>query len=131
MNLCKPILCLAIACACTLGRAEDNDLIRRLRSEDALTRSKAAQSIYESTSDPDQALLPILFEVLLRPRNGTPKEQIIALTAGHYAQLSIARCGAKGIPHLSELARDQATRWTAIGVINRIGEQAGEALPEI
>jgi HEAT repeat protein len=106
------------------------DLAARLRSADPLARSKAAQAVYESERIPDD-LLPVLFEVMLAPSKGSLKEQVVANVAVHYANLSVARFGSAAIPRLRELARAPETRWKAIGVINRIGDQAADALPEI
>lgn len=126
----RTLLTLLLVLCTRAFAAVDPELIARLKSPDALTRTKAAQAVYESNETPDE-LLPILFEISLARRSGTPKEQMTSGVAIHYANQAIANAGKRAIPRLRELARDPETRWKAIGIINRVGADAEDALPEI
>jgi len=106
-------------------------MIAELQSPQAKVRVRAADRVQQLAEIPE-ALVPVLFDMVINVRRtGEPLEDLIGLTAVHFADLALAKCGRRIVPQLREYMRNPATRWTAVGILKRIGSDAGDAVPEL
>lgn len=124
------ILLVAGSSSAAATDAETVRLIEGLRSPDAKVRVKTADRVSQMDDVPD-ALMPILFDLVLTKQNGFSREAQVGLVAVHYGNIALAKMGKRAVPRLRELMKDAETRWNAVGILKRIGPEAGDAVPEL
>jgi HEAT repeat protein len=114
----------------TITDAETARLIDGLRSPDANERVKIADRVSQMDDLPD-ALMPVLFDLVLTKPKGGMREQAVGSVAIHFGNLSLAKMGKRAVPRLRELMKNVDTRWNAVGILNRIGPESVDAVPEL
>lgn len=105
----------------------DAALLKALQSDKIMVRLKALNELDEKDAV-SADFIPMLSDIITLESSG---QDPLVLSAQLKATLVFAKIGERAIPSLKQFMQDSETRWSAVGILERMGDQSVDALPEL